>query len=77
MNINDAIKVMKEKVTDMYAQEYLKNIPRAIDEGGLNGLCIQMKYVMENTKTWRGDEAKEIKEFVKTWIDEKSNKPND
>lgn len=73
MNINEAIKIMKEKVKDKYALQYLNTIPKVIDEGGMKGLCIQMKYVLENSKTWRGEEAREIKEFIRNWIMEKGN----
>lgn len=65
MNINDAIKILKEKVTDKYAQEYLKNLPIAIDEGGTRGLCVQLCYILENSKTWRGKEASSTKKFIK------------
>jgi hypothetical protein len=77
MNINTAIKIMKEKVTNQYAQSYLHSIPKAIDEGGVQGLCTQMKYILENTKTWRGSEAKDVKEFVKQWIKEKDTVKDD
>jgi len=77
MNINDAIKIMKSKVKDQYALQYLKSLPRVIDEGGMSGLCVQLKYIMENTRSWRGDEAKEIKAFVRKWIKEKEKSLND
>ena len=72
MNIDIAIKVMKEKVKDSVALDYLMKIPEAIDRAGTEGLRIQLDYVMENVKSWRGDEAKEIKSFVRQWINEKA-----
>jgi hypothetical protein len=71
MTINDAIKIMKSEVKDKYALGYLNNLPRVIDEGGAKGLCVQMKYILENLKTWRGETAKETKAFIKQWIKER------
>jgi hypothetical protein len=77
MNINTAIKIMKEKVSDSYAQGYLNKIPEAIEKDGTKGLCVQLTYIMENVKMWRGDEAREIKAFVKEWVKEKGNNIDD
>lgn len=68
---------MKEKIPNEYAQEYLKNIHEAIDQGGTKGLCIQLNYILENAKGWRGEEAKEIKKFVKEWVEFKLKEVND
>jgi hypothetical protein len=72
MNINDAIKTMKLHVKDTYAQTYLNAIPDAIDQGGTQGLCTQLLYVLENCKSWKGKVAQETKKAVKDWISEKS-----
>jgi hypothetical protein len=68
MNLKEAIQILDKKVTNIYAKEYLKNIPTAIDEGGTNGLCIQLKYILENSKAWRSDEARKVKAFINEWI---------
>lgn len=67
MNINDCIRIMKDKVKDPYAQTYLQAIPDSIDEGGSEGLRVQMLYVLNNCRTWRGEEAREVKAFVRKW----------
>jgi len=71
MNINEAIKTMKEKVTDPIAVKYLENMFQAIEEGGMRGMCVQLKYIMENVKSWRGEEAREVKAFVRQWVEDK------
>jgi hypothetical protein len=68
MNINDAIKIMKDEVTDVYAQAYLNALPIVIEDDGMRGMCIQLKYVLENVKSWNGSNAAEVKKFVKSWI---------
>jgi len=60
---------MKNKIPNEYAQEYLSSLGSAIDQGGTSGLCVQLLYVLENAKGWRGEEAKEIKTFVKDWVE--------
>ena len=68
MNINDAIKIMRDNVTDVYALAYLDNIPNAIDDDGVNGMCVQLKYALENAKKWRGSLATDVKKTINEWI---------
>lgn len=71
MNINEAINIMKAKVADPIAIKYIENMFQAIEEGGERGMCTQLKYIMENVKSWRGEEAREVKAFVRQWVDDK------
>jgi hypothetical protein len=73
-NINEAIKKLKSNCTCKYAQAYLEALPSAIDEAGTDGLCVQLLYVLENCKTWTGDEARETKKFIRSWITKKNKK---
>jgi hypothetical protein len=68
MDINNAISIMNEKVKNQYARCYLAEISGAIEQGGTYGLKIQLAYVLENSSTWKGEEAREVKKFVKQWI---------
>ena len=68
MSINTCIKIMKEEVKDQYAQSYLNAIPDVIDKDGMVGLVNQMRYVLENSKAWRGKQATAVKTEVKEWI---------
>lgn len=72
MNINQAIKSLKENCKNKYAQAYLEALPQAIDDAGTDGLCVQLLYVLENAKDWKGDEAKKTKLFIRNWIKKKS-----
>jgi hypothetical protein len=71
MNINEAIQNLKENCTCDYAKAYLNALPDAIDNGGTKGLCVQLLYVLENCKSWRGKEASATKKFIKQWVDKR------
>jgi len=73
-NINEAIKALKENCNDTYAKAYMEGIPDAIEHGGTEGLCIQLLYILENCKTWKGEEAKQTKAFIRNWIKQKEGK---
>jgi hypothetical protein len=76
MNLNQAIHIMKTSVTDKYAQAYLAVLDEAIDEDGSEGLAKQLSYVISNLSNWKGKEAKEVKAFVKNWIERKLDECN-
>jgi hypothetical protein len=73
-NINEAIKELRKNCNDIYAKAYLEGIPDAIDHGGTEGLCIQLLYILENCKNWKGDKAKQTKAFIRKWIKQKEGK---
>jgi hypothetical protein len=73
MTINDCIRLLKSNVTNKYAQAYLKTLPDAIDQGGTSGLCIQLSYILDNAKEWKGTEARQVKMIIRKWIKEKKN----
>jgi hypothetical protein len=68
--LDECIRIMKVEVEDEYAQHYLNAIEEAIDEGGTEGLGIQLLYVLENCKQWKGPVAREVKAFIRNWIKE-------
>lgn len=71
MNINRAIAIMKRELKDEYALSYLDSIEKSIDEDGIHGMAIQLKYVLVNAKKWTGKEATAVKKFVRAWVKEK------
>lgn len=71
MNINDCIRIMKNNVKDKIAQNYLSVLDECVDEYGTYGLAVQLTYVMCNVSSWKGEQAKEVKAFVKKWAKEK------
>lgn len=62
---------MKKEVKNKYAQAYLTSLNDVVEADGMHGLLIQIKYIRENIKSWRGGSSKEVKEFLKKWITEK------
>jgi hypothetical protein len=71
MNINLAIKIMKEEVKNPYAQSYLNALSDAVSDHGTDGLITQLMYILDNCRSWRGPKAKQVKDFVKDWIKQK------
>lgn len=71
MNLKQSINIMKKEVTNKYAQAYLTSLDDVVEKDGMHGLLIQIKYVKENLKGWRGETAKEVKAFLTKWIEEK------
>lgn len=69
--IDQAIKIAKAEVKDQYAQAYLKAIPEAIESFGTNGFETQILYAFSNMAHWRGDVARETKQFIKQWLKKK------
>jgi hypothetical protein len=68
MTIDKAIKIAKTEVKDPYAQTYLQAIPNAIEQFGYEGFTTQIAYAFANTSTWRGENARQVKAFVKSWL---------
>lgn len=75
MTLDKAIAVMKAEVKDPYARNYLEAIPEAVEFGGENiqttaqeALETQIRYALCNTRTWRGESARECKQFLRGWL---------
>lgn len=71
LTIDTAIQIAQREVKDPYAQTYLRAMPRAIEEGGEEGFEVQVVYAFANTSSWRGETAREVKAFVKSWLKSK------
>lgn len=71
MNLKEAIDLMKKEVKNKFAKAYLLSLDEVIEQDGMHGLLVQIKYIMENIKAWRGGSAKEVKSFLANWIEEK------
>lgn len=71
MNLKQCISIMKKEVKNQYAQAYITSLDEVVEKDGMHGLLIQVKYIKENIKSWRGGSAKEVKEFLMKWIEEK------
>jgi hypothetical protein len=66
--IDQAIAIAKCKVKDVSAQTYLQAIPRAIEEYGSDGFETQILYALANMASWRGEEARDVKAFMRQWL---------
>ncbi len=71
MNLKQSISIMRKEVKNKYAQAYLVSLDDIIEKDGMHGLLVQIKYIKENLKSWRGETAKEVKAFLTKWIAEK------
>lgn len=71
MNLKQSISIMKKEVKNQYAQAYITSLDEVVEKDGMYGLLIQIKYIKENLKSWRGGSAKEVKEFLTKWVEEK------
>lgn len=71
LTLKESIRIMKQEVKDPYALQYLNSLEEAIDDRGSYGLAVQLSYVMVNLRSWRGTQAREVKDFIKKWIKEK------
>ena len=71
MNLKQSISIMKKEVKNAYAQAYLTSLDDIVEKDGMHGLLVQIKYIKENLKGWRGENAKEVKAFLTNWIAEK------
>lgn len=71
MDLKECIKIMQNEVTNKFAMSYIEALNEVIELDGMNGLVAQMKYIRENIKHWRGDNAREVKTFLDEWIDKK------
>jgi hypothetical protein len=72
MNINLAIKIMKKEVTDRNAIAYINALEESINEYGTKGLIVQLNYILFNLSSWKGENAREVKKFINSWVKEKS-----
>lgn len=68
MDLDQAINIAKKECNDPYAQTYLRAIPKAIELDGKNALRVQLLYVMNNMRYWRGETAREVKKTIKAYL---------
>lgn len=73
MNVDEAIAVAKGKCTNEIALVYLNAMPAAV-EWGVDGFETQLIYALGNMGTWRGPEAREVKQTMRNWIKENAKK---
>lgn len=68
MNLKSAIEIMKSEVKNEYALAYINSLDDVVDHDGMHGLLVQIRYIKENLKGWRGENARTVKAFLTEWI---------
>ncbi|MEM4259365.1 MAG: hypothetical protein QXS38_01210 [Candidatus Pacearchaeota archaeon] len=68
MNLDEAIRLVREKCPNEYARRYAEAIPFAVSRDGTKGLCSQVYYILANAKNWRGKKANEAKEVMRNYL---------
>ncbi|MBS3066079.1 hypothetical protein J4229_03485 [Candidatus Pacearchaeota archaeon] len=68
MNVDKAIRIVRESCPDQYATKYAENIPEVIREFGTKGLCYQIGYILANTSNWHGKDAKRAKKALRDYF---------
>ena len=71
MNLKQCISIMKKEVKNKFALSYIMSLDEIIEKDGMHGLFIQIKYIKENIKGWRGGSSTEVRRFLKEWIETK------
>jgi hypothetical protein len=69
MSLKECIEIMKKEVKNQQAQAYLEALDEVVEKDGMKGLVIQIKYIKENIKSWRGENARNVKEYINDWIE--------
>lgn len=52
-----------------YAASYLNAIPSILENFGIDGLKTQILYILENLRSWRGDDAQKHKEILRRYAE--------
>lgn len=78
LTLAKVISTMKQEVKNQYALAYINALPDAVEFGGNSlyataddALLTQIYYIQANLSTWRGENARQCKAFLKNWINEK------
>ena len=71
MNLSQCLEIMREEVKDKYVICYIEALDEVVNNDGMYGLVVQMKYIKENIKSWRSGSSKKVKTFISNWIKEK------
>jgi hypothetical protein len=61
-----ALRTAREKSKNQYAITYIDAVPRAYHEYGVEGVRVQILYILGNLRPWRGTEAKTVRQTLMT-----------
>ena len=66
--LQDAIDSGIQNCTDKWGRSYLESVKDILEDYGLNALEDQLIYARSNMQTWKGDEARRVKEILSNHI---------
>jgi len=68
MTLDMAIQSAAEEAPDKFARQYAGSAGKAADEGGTRGLVSQVRYILANVRSWRGERARMAKAAMRAWL---------
>lgn len=68
ISVNEAIRIVRGECSNEYARAYAEKIGDSVIEEGTEGLCVQIKYILANTTSWRGERARAAKEAMRDYL---------
>jgi len=68
ISVNEAIQIVRGECPNDYARAYAEKIGDSVIEEGTEGLCVQMRYILANTRSWRGERARTTKEAMRDYL---------
>jgi hypothetical protein len=71
MTVDEAIRASMIECPDDKARAYANEAMKAAVDFGVEGLVVQINYMLANMRIWRGDRAKEVKLALRTYLKKK------
>ena len=75
ITLDTAIQAVASEAPDEYARLYASEAMRAADEGGSRALESQVRYILANTRHWRGERARAVKDAMRRWLEKRRGQP--
>ena len=66
-DLQDALTNVKTECKNVYAISYLNNLEQSYSQYGLEGIRIQLLYILSNTQHWRGEKARQSKKILRKY----------
>ena len=63
-----AVEVIKKECKDGYALAYATALPDAVRAYGSGGFITQLRYIVNNLQTWRGETARTTKSIIQRYL---------
>ncbi len=70
MTVDDAIVVVMREAPSEIARTYARAAMTAAVRYGTAGLRVQVRYILSNTRGWKGERAREVKVVLMAYLNE-------